>query len=94
MNHSGCGGDSQAVCREEVHWVVAHHGVFQMVYYAHHLSKDERRERYRDHLITGCVRFCKRWDRFLRPDYPTPSLEHFAPKVRAIISPDRIQRPD
>ena len=26
--------------RDEVHWVVAHHGVVQMVYYAHHLGKN------------------------------------------------------
>jgi len=36
--------------REEVSWVVEHHGIFQMVYYAHHYGWDpDARERYRDH---------------------------------------------
>ena len=81
----------------EVHWVIAHHGLFQMAYYAHHLGKDPTaRERYRDHpFFDSCVRFCERWDQpSFDPDYPTPPLEHFAPKVRAVISPDRIQHPD
>ena len=98
MNHSDfAAAILKPYVRDEVHWVVAHHGVFQMVYYAHHLGKDpSARERYRDHPYYGrCVRFCERWDQpSFDPDYPTPPLEHFAPKVRAIFSPDRIQHPD
>ena len=98
MNHSDfAAAILKPYVREEVRWVVAHHGVFQMVYYAHHLGKDPNaRKRYRDHpFYDSCVRFCERWDQpSFDPDYPTPPLEHFAPKVRTIISPDRIQHPD
>ena len=98
MNHSDfTAAILRPYIRDEVHWVVAHHGVFQLVYYAHHLGKDPNaRERYRDHpYYDTCVRFCARWDQpSFDPDYPAPPLEHFAPKVRAIISTDRIQRTD
>ncbi|MEL7349598.1 MAG: HD domain-containing protein, partial [Pseudomonadota bacterium] len=36
--------------REEVAWVVEHHGIFQMAYYAHHFGWDpEERQRFADH---------------------------------------------
>ena len=76
--------------REEVHWVVAHHGLFQMVYYAHHLGQDpDGRERYRDHpFYESCVRFCERWDQpSFDPVYPTRSLEYFAPVIHRVFSP-------
>jgi predicted HD phosphohydrolase len=74
---------------EEVHWVVAHHGLFQMAYYAHHLGKDPlARECYRDHpYYDSCVRFCERWDQAsFDPAFPTRPLSHFAPLVSAIFS--------
>ena len=41
MNHSDfAAAILKPYVRDEVHWVVAHHGVFQMVYYAHHLGKN------------------------------------------------------
>ena len=76
--------------REEVHWVVAHHGLFQMTYYAHHLGQDPNgRERYRDHpFYESCVRFCERWDQpSFDPAYPTRSLEYFAPVIHRVFSP-------
>ena len=39
MNHSNFAAALlKPYVREEVHWVVAHHGVFQMLYYAHYLG--------------------------------------------------------
>ena len=36
--------------RWEVTWTVAHHGIFQMVYYAHHYGWDKNaRDEYKDH---------------------------------------------
>jgi len=36
--------------RWEVSWVVEHHGIFQMIYYAHHYGWDKNaRDRFRDH---------------------------------------------
>lgn len=83
--------------REEVHWVVAHHGVFQMAYYAHHLGKDpDARERYRDHpFFESCVRFCERWDQpSFDPHYPTQQLEHFEPMLRRVFTAERVQARD
>lgn len=75
--------------REEVAWVVEHHGIFQMYYYAHHYGWDRAlRERYRDSpYYPSCVAFCERWDQSsFDPDYPTDPLESFAATVRAVFA--------
>ncbi len=75
--------------REECTWVVEHHGAFQMVYYAHHYGWNQfERERYRDHpAYQTCVEFCERWDQSsFDPDYPTATIEHFAPLVHAVFA--------
>lgn len=75
--------------RAEVSWIVAHHGVFQKYYYAHHTGEDpNERERYRGHPWFGaCERFCERWDQAaFDPDYPTRPLAHFEPLVRRIFA--------
>lgn len=75
--------------REECSWVVRHHGAFQTIYYGHFVGLDpDARERYRDspHYPT-CVEFCERWDQAsFDPDYDTPPLEHFAPRVREVFA--------
>jgi predicted HD phosphohydrolase len=75
--------------RAEVTWVIEMHGLFQMVYYAHHLGQDPNgRDAYREHpWFESCVNFCERWDQTsFDPDYPTRPLDHFAPMVREIFS--------
>lgn len=75
--------------REEVTWIVEHHGLFQMYYYAHHLGGDpDAREAYRGHKwFDACERFCERWDQTaFDPDYPTQPLEHFEPLVRRLFA--------
>jgi predicted HD phosphohydrolase len=75
--------------REECTWVVEHHGAFQMVYYAHHYGHNQyERERYRDHpCYQTCVDFCERWDQSsFDPDYPTQTLDHFAPLVHEVFA--------
>lgn len=75
--------------REQVTWIVEHHGLFQLYYYAHHLDGDRNaRDRYRGHQwFDACADFCERWDQAaFDPDYPTRPLEHFAPLVRRILS--------
>ena len=98
MNHSEfAAAIIKPYVTEEVHWVVAHHGVFQMAYYAHHLGKDpDARERYCDHpFFESCVRFCERWDQpSFDPDYPTKALGHFEPMLRRIFAAKRIQARD
>src|SRR5699024_4426542 len=79
----------QPYVRPEVTWVVRHHGLFQMHYYAHHYGLDpDARERYRAHPhYDACVKFCRDWDQAsFDPDYPTPDLDHFAPLVHRVFS--------
>ena len=75
--------------REEVTWIIEHHGVFQMFYYgdAAGVNKDER-ERYRGHKwFDSCEQFCRDWDQMaFDPDYPTKPLSHFEPMLRAVFT--------
>jgi predicted HD phosphohydrolase len=75
--------------REEVSWVVEHHGIFQMLYYGHHYGWDRNaRDRFRDHpCFDACAEFCERWDQAsFDPDYASESLEFFVPMVREVFS--------
>ncbi|MEM7423094.1 MAG: HD domain-containing protein [Pseudomonadota bacterium] len=75
--------------RDEIVWVVEHHGIFQMYYYAHHYGWDrELRARYRDSpYYQSCVDFCERWDQTsFDPDYLSDPLDSFADEVRAVFS--------
>ncbi len=74
--------------RDEVTWVVEHHGAFQMVYYAHHYGWDQyEREKYRTHLYyQTCVDFCERWDQAsFDPDYTSEPLEFFEPMLGEVF---------
>ena len=75
--------------REEVSWVVQHHGIFQLVYYAHHTGGDPNaRDKYRGHpSFDAAVAFCERWDQVsFDPDYDTKPLDFFAPFVREVFA--------
>lgn len=75
--------------REDVCWAVEQHGIFQMVYYAHHYGwPTDEHLAYRDHpYYQSCVDFCARWDQAaFDPDYPTEPLEYFAPMVQEVFS--------
>lgn len=75
--------------RWEVTWTVEHHGIFQMLYYAHHYGWDkDARERFRDHpCFDTCAAFCERWDQSsFDPDYRSKPLEHFEPMVREVFA--------
>lgn len=74
--------------RWEVSWVVEHHGIFQMVYYATHYNWDPNaREEFKDHpCFNACAAFCERWDQSsFDPDYDAKPLEHFEPMVRDVF---------
>ncbi len=74
--------------RWEVAWTVEHHGIFQMLYYAHHYNWDPNaRDRFKDHpCFDTCAAFCERWDQAsFDPDYPMKPLEHFEPMVREVF---------
>lgn len=74
--------------RDEVHWAVKYHPVFQEHYYAHHYGRDpNRRDRWRDHPhYAATVRFCERWDQAsFDPAYDTLPLAHFEPLLRRVL---------
>ncbi|WP_312887822.1 HD domain-containing protein [Mesorhizobium caraganae] len=75
--------------RWDVAWVVEHHGIFQMLYYAHHYGWDPNaRDTFRDHpCFQSCAEFCERWDQSsFDPAYETYPLEHFEPLVRQVFA--------
>lgn len=77
---------------EKNHWIVKHHGVFQLKYYAHHHGADpDARDRYRDHPhYEATVRFCEEYDQVsFDPDYPTEPLEFFEPMLRRVLATPR-----
>ncbi|MGI9371592.1 MAG: HD domain-containing protein [Hyphomicrobiales bacterium] len=75
--------------REECAWVVEHHGIFQMFYYAHHYGWDrEERKRFEGHQhYKACVDFCERWDQAsFDPEFGSKPLSHFAPMVNEVFA--------
>ena len=74
--------------RWDVSWVVEHHGIFQMLYFAHHYGWDRNaRDRFRDHpCFDSCAAFCERWDQSsFDPDYASKPLDYFEPMVREVF---------
>ena len=75
--------------RQEVTWVVEHHGIFQTYYYGHHYGWDQNaRDQYKDHpCYQSCMDFCERWDQSsFDPDYKSESLAFFEPLVEKVFS--------
>jgi predicted HD phosphohydrolase len=74
--------------REEVHWIVQHHHIFQLHYYGRHVGIDpDLRDRFRGHRwFEACRSFCERWDQTsFDPAYDHEPLAHFEPLVRRIL---------
>lgn len=75
--------------REEVVWVVRHHGVFQMFYNAS-LSTEQRnsRDQYAEHpYYQSAVDFCENWDQnSFDPNYKNEELEYFIPIVNSVFA--------
>ena len=77
--------------REECSWVCEHHGIFQMVYYAHfHGGDPDIRDRFLDHpYYQAAVDFCERWDQAsFDPVYEALPLQHFVPLVHDVFARD------
>lgn len=75
--------------REEVAWVVEHHGLFQMYYYGHHYGWDRHeRDRFRDHpYYPSAVDFCERWDQAsFDPGYASDLLDSFTGLVHGVFA--------
>lgn len=80
--------------REQCTWVVAHHGLFQRYYYAHHFGGDRemRRRHEGSPFYEDAVAFCARWDQVsFDPAYDSLPLTHFAPMVHAVFGRDPYQ---
>ncbi len=74
---------------DKLYWIVKHHGVFQMYYYAHLTGGDRNaRDRFRDHpYYQDAVDFCEKWDqRSFDPAYESLPLEFFEPMVRRVFA--------
>jgi predicted HD phosphohydrolase len=74
---------------DRLYWIVKHHGVFQMYYYAHHCGGDRNsRDMYRDHpWYQDAVDFCHNYDQnCFDPEYDSEPLEFFKPIVRRVMS--------
>lgn len=74
---------------DEVYWVVKHHGIFQLYYYAHHHGGDRNaREQFRGHeYFESAVKFCARYDQnSFDPAYRSKPLEFFRPFVERIVN--------
>lgn len=77
---------------ERVHWIIKHHGLFQTVYYAHHLGGDKNaRERFRGHQwFDDAAKFCEDYDQnCFDPDFQSKPLEFFEPMLRRVMSSPR-----
>jgi predicted HD phosphohydrolase len=74
---------------EKLYWIVKHHGVFQMYYYAHHCGGDQNcRDMYRDHAwYQDGVDFCHNYDQnCFDPEYDSEPLELFEPILHRIMA--------
>jgi predicted HD phosphohydrolase len=76
----------------EICWVIKHHGLFQMYYYAHHTGGDRNaRDRYRDHpWFDACAEFCELYDQnCFDPDFDSLPVETFEPMLRRVFAEPR-----
>ncbi len=74
---------------EKNYWVLKHHGVFQGVYYFHHVGADpDARERWRDHPhYQATVDFCAHYDQVsFDPDFDSEPLAFFEPMVHRVLA--------
>lgn len=71
------------------YWIVKHHGLFQGVYYFHHIGADPHaRDRFKDHpYYQATVDFCANYDQnSFDPDYRSEPMEFFEPMVRRVLA--------
>jgi predicted HD phosphohydrolase len=74
---------------DKLYWIVKHHGIFQMYYYAHHCGGDRNaRAIFKDHAwYQDAIDFCHNYDQnCFDPDYATEPLEFFTPVLRRVLA--------
>ena len=75
--------------REEVTWVGAHHGAFQLLYSGEFTGRDPNtREQFSDSLYyQSCIDFCERWDQSsFDPSYANDPLDSFRDGINTIFA--------
>ena len=78
---------------ERIVWIVKYHGLFQMVYYAHHYGEDrDARDAYKDHpWYDDCAEFCEKYDQnCFDPNYDSLPLAFFEPMVRRVFTQEAV----
>lgn len=73
---------------EKTYWIIKHHGLFQMVYYAHHCGGDRyARDKFKDHQwYTDAVYFCEHYDQnCFDPNYENLPLTFFEPMLGRVF---------
>jgi len=82
---------------ESLYWIIKHHGLFQMYYYAHHQGGDRNaRDRFRDHPYYGAaVEFCECYDQnCFDPHYESLPLEAFKPMLANVFRAPKSDDPE
>ena len=77
---------------DKLYWIVRHHGLFQMYYYAHHTGGDRNaREIHKDHpWYQDAIDFCHNYDQnCFDPEYDSETLEFFEPILRRVLARPR-----
>ena len=79
---------------EKLYWIVKHHGLFQMYYYAHFCGGDRNaRDKFKEHRwYQDAIDFCQDYDQnCFDPDYDSESLEFFEPLLRKLVAAPKQQ---
>ena len=74
---------------DKLHWMVAHHGIFQGYYFFHYLGMDrDLRDNFRGHEhYQATARFCEQYDQTaFDAAYDAAPLDFFEPMVRRVLS--------
>ena len=78
---------------EKLYWIIKHHGVFQMYYFAHHCGGDRHtRDLFKDHQwYDDAVEFCHHYDQnCFDPNYDSEPLSFFEPMLRRVMTEPRL----
>ena len=74
---------------KKIYWIVKHHGLFQMFYYAHFFGGDRNiRDQFKQHQwYQDAVDFCHTYDQnCFDPNYDSEPVEFFEPLVRKMLA--------
>ena len=82
---------------EKIYWIIKHHGVFQMYYYAHYTggNKNAREVFINNPWYEDAIQFCHQYDQnCFDPEYKSKSLEFFVPMVNDFFSRPKMDDPE